>query len=248
MRETMDDTIEVTGVVSFSAPVGEYDRRLVLLTRELGRITVFAGGARRPTCPYIAACRAFTFARFTLNQGRSAYRLKSAQIVESFEALARDFDAVSYGTYFLELGGYFSEENVEAEELVNLLFVTFKALLKPAIPKKLVRCIFELRVLAVNGEAPQVFNCVSCGKPLTEGSFSVRRHGLLCGACQKEEGLLYIPPACAVAMEWAVGESLGKLYTFSVSEEVLSILCQALKQYYSYYVPHHFKSLDLILD
>jgi DNA repair protein RecO (recombination protein O) len=244
----MDDTIEVTGVVSFSAPVGEYDRRLVLLTRELGRITVFAGGARRPTCPYIAACRTFTFARFTLNQGRTAYRLKSAQIVESFEAMARDFDAVSYGTYFLELGGYFSEENVEAGDLVNLIFVSLKALLKPAIPKKLVRFIFEIRILAINGEAPQVFSCVCCGKDLTDGYFLVRRHGIVCRECCKDTDALYMPPAAVRAMQFSETENLSRLYTFAVTEDVLECLCRAMKQYYHYYVGHTFKSLEMILE
>lgn len=244
----MDDTIEVTGVVSFSAPAGEYDRRLVLLTRELGRITVFAGGARRPTCPYIAACRAFTFARFSLTRSRTAYRLRSAQIVESFEALAKDFDAVSYGTYFLELGGYFSEENVEAEDQVNLIFVSLKALLKPAISKRLVRFIFELRILAINGEAPQVFSCVCCGKELEDGNFSVKRHGIVCRACCKEPDAIYMPPAAVVAMQFSETENISTLYTFAVSDEVLEVLCSTMKQYYHYYVGHTFKSLEMILE
>lgn len=244
----MEDTIEVTGVVSFSAPAGEYDRRLVLLTRELGRITVFAGGARRPTCPYIAACRAFTFARFTLTQTRTVYRLKSAQIVESFETLAKDFDAVSYGTYFLELSGYFSEENVEAAELVNLLFVSLKALLKPALSKRLVRFIFELRVLVINGEAPQVFECVSCAKTLHEGYFILKKHGIGCAECSPGEGAPYLPPAAVIAMQFVETAALGKLYTFSVSEDVLNVLCRVMKLYYHYYIGHTFRSLEMISE
>lgn len=244
----MEDTIEVTGVVSFSAPAGEYDRRLVLLTRELGRITVFAGGARRPTCPYIAACRAFTFARFTLTQTRTVYRLKSAQIVESFEELARDFDAVSYGTYFLELSGYFSEENVEAGELVNLLFVSLKALLRPSLSKRLVRCIFELRILTINGEAPQVFACVSCGKALEAGHFILKKHGIACAECGAGADALYMPPAAVVAMQFVETAALSRLYTFSVSGEVLEVLCRAMKLYYHYYVGHTFRSLEMLME
>ena len=246
--ETMEDTIEVTGVVSFSAPAGEYDRRLVLLTRELGRISVFAGGARRPTCPYIGACRTFTFARFSMTRSRTAYRLKNAQIVESFQELAGDFDAVSYGTYFLELGGYFSEENVEAGELVNLLFISLKALLKPALPKKLVRFIFELRVLVINGEAPQVFECVSCKKPVKEGRFLVKKHGICCRECSQGMDAPYMNQAAAAAMQFVETAPLGKLYTFSVSEEVLEVLSRGMKQYYRYYVSHSFKSLELLVE
>ncbi len=242
----MEDTVEVTGLVSFSAPAGEYDRRLVLLTRELGRITVFAVGARRPTCPYIAACRTFTFAKFTLYQSRSAYRIRTAQIVESFDSLSQDFDAVSYGTYLLELAGYFSEENVEMPDTVNLIYVSLKALLKPAIPKKLVRRVFELRILQLNGVEPQVFECVYCGKPIKDGYFELKKHGISCRECKTDEYATYVNNSVTVSMQYILTVPFTKLYTFAVTEDVLRVLGECVDRYYRLYVGHKFKSLEML--
>ena len=57
----MGNNVVLTGIVLSAMPVGEYDRRVSILTKERGRITAFARGARRPTNQLVAATGPFSF-------------------------------------------------------------------------------------------------------------------------------------------------------------------------------------------
>lgn len=143
---------KLQGMVLKASNVGEMDKRLVILTKERGKITAFARGARRPGNQLMAPSRPFAFGLFTLYTGRDSYTLQAAEITSYFEELAMDMEGTCYGSYFLELADYYCRENIDGTEFLNLLYVSVRALLKPALPNSLVQRIFELRAMVESGE------------------------------------------------------------------------------------------------
>lgn len=146
--------ISVTGMVLLAAPVNEYDRRLVLLTRERGKITVFARGARRPSSPFMAVSNPFSFGTFQVYETRTAYNLGQAEISNYFREVREDFSCSCYGQYFMEFADYYAREGVDESQMLNLLYASLRALAKPEPENRLVRYVFECKAMAVNGEFP----------------------------------------------------------------------------------------------
>ena len=79
--------------------------------------------------------------------------------------------------------------------------------------------------------------------------FSVKEGGLLCNTCEKS-GVNWdkrrLSPAAVYAMQYIIGTPVEKLYTFTVTSEVLSELKECLKDYLGIYVDHTFKSLEIL--
>lgn len=253
----MTGQIKLVGMVLASMPIGDYDRRLTILTKERGRIAAFAKGARKPTSTLLACSQPFCFGEFVLYEGRSSYQLMSAEISNYFAELRNDVSAIYYAMYFCEFAGYMTKENLEAREQLKLLYMTLRAVSRESLQKKLVRRIFELRFLAVNGEMPQVAQCVLCGKKELlqepEAWFSPALGGICCSSCRnkREAGRepgdgVRLCSSTIYTMQFLLATPLEKLFTFAVSDEVLSELSEAADRFLQRYVGHRMRSEEML--
>ena len=115
-------------MVLSATTIGEYDKRVVLLTKEWGRISAFARGARRPKSPLSASTEPFTFGEFYVYKGRDSYSIEQVEVKQFFPKLRQDLDALYMGLYFCEVADYFTREGMNAKEELNLLYVSLHAL------------------------------------------------------------------------------------------------------------------------
>ena len=215
----MQEQVSVTGMILKTEPVGEYDRRVVILTRERGKIAAFARGARKQGSRLLASTNPFCFGNFRLFAGRSAYTVGEASISNYFEGLREDFTAACYGMYFLEVMDYYTRENNDEKEMLKLLYQSLRALLHQGLSNRLVRYIFEIKALKINGEYP--------------------------GIPEREEGFL---PSTVYAVNYIAATAVEKLYTFTVTEQVLLELSWIADNYRNRFIDKKMKSLEILCE
>lgn len=240
--------IEVTGMVLKAAQVGDYDRRLVILTKEKGKISAFVRGARRTGNLLGAASQPFTYGRFRLFAGRDAYRVQEIEVQNYFDGLKTDLDGITYGAYFCEVAEYLTHENLDAAELLKLLYVTLRALGKKQVPAELIRRIYEIRAMALDGEEMQVFSCVCCGNHGTGYVFRASQGGLVCVEhCRTDYAINELLNSSTVyALQFILSSPLEKLYSFQVSEEVQQELDRICTEFMAEYLDRSFKSAEFL--
>lgn len=212
----------VLGMVIATQPIGEYDRRIVLLTKEKGKITAFAKGARRQNSSLLAASNAFAFGTFYLYEGRNSYTVRQAEIQNYFSEFRTDLEGAWYGMYFLEIADYFTRENNDEREMLKLLYQTMRALLSPHLDNKLVRYIFEWKAMVINGEYPDVFQCSACQKAAKSAFFDSERFVIICDECVGEHRRIQeLSQSTLYTLQYIAGTPVERLYTFQVTEQVL---------------------------
>ena len=243
----MENHVTVTGMVLAAMPVGDFDKRLVILTKEHGKIVAFARGARKPNSALLACSQPFSFGEFQVYAGRNSYSVNSANIQNYFPELREDLDAISYAFYFAELAEYVTRENNDEVEVLKLLYQTFRILTKGIISLRLIRYIFELKLMCINGETPQVFECVSCGSTEDVYLFSAIKGGLVCKQCKKGlPDLISLSGSTIYTLQFIIVTPVEKLYTFTVKDDVLRELGKVLRDYMKEYLNGHFKSLEVL--
>jgi len=241
----MSDVQKLTGIVLKVAPMGEYDKRVVLLTREKGKITAFAKGARRQNSMLLAATNPFVFGEFSCFEGRDAYKMVQAEVKQYFRELSADYEQAMYGFYFLELADYYGQEGNDETQLIKLLYAALRALIRRQQPNKLIRYIYELRVMVQNGEYPEAFTCAVCGKREELSHFSLGRNGFLCAECGKIEGRR-IQSSTVYTFQYIMTAPFEKLFAFTVTEEVLSEIAWIMDGFRKKWIDHHFHSLEML--
>jgi len=161
---------------------------VTLFTRDFGKISALAKGARRPKSPFEAALDLLAVCRvvFLRKSSDALDLLTEAKLERRFRAATRDLSRLYAGYYVVELLRELTDQHDPHPELFDAAVAALEGLDDAAdVPATILG--FELTSLRMLGHLPSLAECVGCGTPVEATgrvAFGHLAGGVLCPACR----------------------------------------------------------------
>jgi DNA repair protein RecO (recombination protein O) len=179
---------KLTAVVLRTVDYGESDRVVTLLSRERGKVSAFARGARASRRRFGGALEPFTLiaAEVRARSASELLGLESAAVLRGHGGIRGDLARIACAAYAAEAARELVRDHEPHDDLFDLL-VDYLELLDRAPARPAALRAFELGALGAAGLAPRLDACARCGGALDPSARAVRfdpgQGGVLCAAC-----------------------------------------------------------------
>lgn len=221
------------------------DRMATLLSREYGKITAIAYGARRARNSLSGCVQPFMHLDLVLTPGNTIDCIKQAEIRNSFRPLRENLDYMVFGTLIAELIQEICPERQPEPEIFALLLASL-AQISQRNPRLVASaCLWQ--ILAFSGFRPQYTHCVACGAVLTFPAFfdSKLGGGVCSQACASSAAVPFSEAACSF-LDNLLRVSMEEPQSFTVSGSALLETEKILTDYLLYCLEKPLKSMSFI--
>lgn len=214
---------------------------VTLFTRDFGKVSALAKGARRPKGPFESALDHLAICRvvFLRKSGDGLDLLTEAKLERRFRNRGKKLASLYGGYYIAELLGELTARGDAQIELFDLAIRTLGQLDNGGVITGVIEH-FELRMLTLIGHFPLLDACVECGEPLGErptALFAPIEGGTICENCREGKRNL-------IRVSHDVLRTMQKLGTTAApSDEQLGEVAAvrgALRGVLNSYLSHHF--------
>lgn len=174
-----------------------------LYTREFGKLSVLAKGARRPKSPFEVALDLLSICRvvFIAKNSDALDLLTEAKLTRRFRGGERELLRLYAGYYVAELLERLTDKQDRQPEIYDLAVATLEAISDREQPLDGVVLRLELQMLRLVGHLPTWRRCAHCSQVVEANTwwvFGTLASGMLCSSCQVGQRQLIRVPSHAV--------------------------------------------------
>lgn len=233
---------KIEGIVIKTQDYKEKDKLVWIFTREYGRVSLIAKGAKKSVSHLFACTQPFTYGLYMFRPRQGLSALKSGEVLNNLNGIKRDLYQTASAAYLLELVNQSLRDGEIQPYVYEWTFQLMHRMNEGEDAGILLR-IFEMKMTEVFGVKPHVTSCVQCGKEQNLIGFSVLQGGFLCENClpSTKDGQVY--PVGVLKLlylfSWIGPEQIGNI---SVKPETKKILKQIMYSYLDTHTGLFFKS------
>jgi len=204
------------------------DRILTILTRKYGLITAFANKANRPRSPLTGSTELLCHSNFEIFRNRDRCVIDRAECLHSFFGLRASVEDLALACWFAQLMGELAFGVAEADEYINLILAALYNLEQKRRSYDLLKPAYELRLLTFSGFMPDLVACAECAGDGAGGMNFSTEGSLVCSQCllPGAAGVYALTPGVLAAMRHAVYSEPRRVFSFSLSDDGLRLLCE----------------------
>ena len=171
------------GVVLRTMRLGEADRIVSMLTRQHGKVRAVVKGVRRTTSKFGGRLEPLSHVALLCWRGRELDIVNQAEVLDGFRGVREDLSRVTKAFTVLEVADQLAQEHHPAPLLYDMVVGALRTLERDDSPMLVAG--FLLKALALEGSAPIVDVCASCGAEEELVAFDLLQGGALCPACRR---------------------------------------------------------------
>ncbi len=173
------------GIVLAEHTLVDAQRMLFLYTEQRGVVTAFVKSARGNKNRFYAGLQLFNYSEFTLlEKSNMTYIIKDVEVVVSFFAISSDVEKFALATYCADIVRSLSPTAEDAKMHLPFFLNTLHLICKGERDFKLLKLIFELRTMSLNGYMPDLVACAECAEYKEEQHYFDKNDGyIVCYDC-----------------------------------------------------------------
>jgi DNA repair protein RecO (recombination protein O) len=237
-------------------PYSRTSQVVTWLTPGYGKLTTMVKGACRPKSLFLGQYDLFYTCELVFyRRDHSALSiLKECTPLNSRDSFRQNWKAMICASYVCDVVARASQENHRQPDLYNFTTSLLDSLCNGGIKPHFLPW-FELRLTKLLGISPQLSTCVKCKTDMeafsSPVSFSYARGGILCPACEGDNGGLKViitPDIPAILRRWQTSDSPAVADNTRISPKQLIALGKILGTFIGYHLDIAPVSRSIALD
>lgn len=238
--------IKTKGLIIKHRDIGENDKVVTVFTDTLGVVEMIARNSKRGAMG--SASQLLVYGEFNLYKSKNNYIINSVDIIESFYNIRLDVKHLYLATYFAQiLFEVCKGQDTYTVETLNLTLNSLSLLNNNKIDSRLLKFIFELKIMSVCGYMPDLICCFDCHK-YDEGTyyFDILKGIIYCEDCHSKNECAYkISYEILLTLRHIIYSDDRKIFSFSVGDNMIEMISFLCENYVLIHTDKVYSSLDV---